>query len=177
VDRVVITGEPGAPDRRVVFYPSRPKQILMTVGAVVFVLLGVWLVTLGEVFVVVAGVASILFFGMCGVLLARMLLDPRPALVLDRDGLHDRASALAAGLIRWPEISRAATFTYRGQRMLGIDVHDPAALLARVTPVKRYVMRTNVRLVGPLVSIPQNVLPVDVDRVCAEMRTFLVPGP
>ena len=100
-------GVPGRPDRRVVVYPSRSKQVLLTVGAVVFVLLGAWLITLGGLRAV-AGVAAVLVFGLFGVLLARRLADPSPALVIDRDGLHDNASALGAGLIRWPEVGRAS---------------------------------------------------------------------
>lgn len=176
VDRVLREGEPGRSDRRVVVYARRSKQVLAAVGALVFVVLGGWLLTLGEVRSTVAGIAGIVVFGVFGVLIARRLADPSPVLVLDRDGLHDNASALSAGLIGWSEIAQVQTFHYRGQRMLGISVHDPGALLARQGPVARTLMRTNMRLVGWTVSIAQNPLPLTLDEVVAEMRTFLPPG-
>lgn len=170
--RVERIGVPGTPGYRVELYPRRGRVALTAAGAVVFVLLGAWLLTFGEVRPVVAGAAAVLFFGIVAVLLARRSRDRSPALVIDRDGLHDNASALAAGLVPWGQITGIGTLEVWSQRMLAVQLVDPEPLLARLGPVRGRVARANLQRYGAAVHIPQNMLPITVDEVCAEIQRF-----
>lgn len=173
MQRVFRYGWPSGPDHRVVIHPDRTKQVLVVTTLLLFFLLSGWLLTLGGTRAVLAGFVGAATTGIFGGLGVARLVDRKPALVLDRDGLHDNASAVGVGLVRWSEMARVRTTGRTLERILVIDVHDPEALLARLGPAKRWAVRTNMRFHGMTVAIPQNALPLPVESVIAEMRTFL----
>lgn len=80
-------------DDRVVIRSSKTKLILIVVGALLFVALGVVLITVADlqrqyppIYVKAVAVAAIGFFGLCAVIGLVKLFDRTAGLVLDRDG-------------------------------------------------------------------------------------------
>lgn len=176
MQRVFRYGWPGGPDHRLVIHPSRGKQVLEVVALLPFSLFSGWLLVTGVTGVtglIAAGILGLLATAALGTLAVARLVDRRPALVLDRNGLYDNATVAGAGLVRWSEMTAVGALDLGGRRTLCIGLRDPEALLARVAPVRQQLIRTRMRQVGPVVTIPQNVLPLPVDDLVAEMRTFL----
>ena len=77
------------------------------------------------------------------------IIDTRPALVLDHDGLTDRTNAMGVGRVRWADV-RALRWMrvnphkkfnwQRGGRVLAIDVVDPEKYLRQASPIARWLM-------------------------------------
>lgn len=173
------SGQPGQPDYRLTVYPSVGRLLLVALGALMFVVMGVYL-CFGDRSgpAVLGGVLSILFFGVCLLYVLWRLIVRRPAVVLDNTGLYDNASGVSAGHLAWNEISQImVTFQDRYRRpTLSIQVTDPEALLARLPQVKRHVMQGNIKLNGAPVNIPQLLLPIkihDLHREIQEVRQAL----
>lgn len=55
----------------------------------------------------------------------RKWLDPKPAFLLEKDGLTDNVSIVKAGKIAWEDISGAKYEEYAGAKQVIIDVHSP----------------------------------------------------
>lgn len=93
---------------------SKKKWLLITAGSALFVILGFWLLTLdleavkslrsNSIEVHVVGWASVIFFGLCGIVGLTKLLDKKPALQFTKMGVIDNASGVSAGLIPWSDI-------------------------------------------------------------------------
>jgi hypothetical protein len=119
--------------------------------------------------VLIVSYIGIPFFGVCaGFALYRLIL-PCPALVVDNEGIIDRASALAVGFISWDEIKRIMPYTYMGQAMLGIEPKDLSTVLARQGWLKRCLIRMNLRLGCAAINIPQVILPITIDELAGRM--------
>jgi hypothetical protein len=164
------------------------------IGAVSVVVstLSTWLVlrrALGF-FVVLAGVLGLVthfggrpavgavvvgLFALSGVLTVRSALSRAPALVVDHTGITDRTSALAAGFVPWSEVTGLSTWSHEGQTVVVVGVADPEAVLARVGPVARRLMRVNTGLCP--VTLATTALPLSAGQLVEEMAAFAPTAP
>ena len=166
---------------RVVIKPSRAKMLLLLGVGIGAAVLCLWM-GFGEVSstmrgpsrAVLAGVMVICggFFGLGGLYALYRLFSPLPALVISAEGLVDSASMANAGFIAWNEIQEVIVHTYGNQKMLGIEVKDPQALLARLGKLKRGLLAANAALGAPLVNIPQIAISQPLEEVAEIMARF-----
>jgi hypothetical protein len=127
--------------------------------------------------IVAVCLASILFFGACLVAFVRKLASKEPLLVVDREGIVDRVSGIAAGRIPWEEIEDLRIRTVLSQRFLEICVRDPRALIARQPAFRRLMMHLNRWFsMGP-VCLPETALPMRLEDLRDAILRFLDPGP
>jgi hypothetical protein len=160
------------PQPRLLIYPSRVKLTLLLAGALLFVVAGAFMVRSGGPALTVLGVISVAFFGSALPYFAYRLIKPTPSVIVDQTGIQDHASLACAGFIPWHDVRRYRRRLVGTQPMLAITVTDPAALLARVSPPRRLLMKANQRIVGTPVNIPQVGLPIKIDELGKELDAF-----
>ena len=151
---------------------SKFKITLLVTGSIVFVLGGIWLLTLdpqqiesarrfnNPALITAVAYASIVFFGLCGIYGAIKLFDTKPGLVLNSSGITDYSSAVAAGLIPWQEIRGFREFQVSGQKMLVVLVNDPERYVNMGNPIRRALNKANFNMVGSPISISANALKI-----------------
>ena len=160
---------------RLVIYPSRVKMSLVLLGAIAFVLAGLWIGASGiarvapiwEVFI--ATYVGVPFFAACGLYAAYRLVIRRPALEIDWMGITDTSSALGAGRLGWEEVDHLVLYQISGQSMLGIVPRDLGLFLSRQNAVRRSLTRLNLAW-G---FAPINVAAVGVPMKLAELADLL----
>jgi hypothetical protein len=156
---------------------SRKKLVLLVLGSCGFVALGAWLLSLDAdeiragrsftlffnepTYVLVLGVAAILFFGACGVYGLLKMFDKKPGLVLNSEGIVDNASGAAVGFIPWNEVIGAGVYEIQKQKMLVIGVRDPQKYVERGGALKRWVNKANLGMTGSPVTISSVALKID----------------
>lgn len=153
---------------------SKTKMLLAFVGAVVFVALGLWFLInppkiSNPIFdyptiILIAGLASILFFGLVAVTIFRKILDKKPGLVISKQGITDNSSGVSAGLIPWTDIKEIKVSQEMNQKFLMFIVSNPQYYLDKVTnPLKRNAMKINYKNYGSPISISSNALKTNFD--------------
>lgn len=55
----------------------------------------------------------------------RKWLDPKPGLIIAKNGLTDNASIVKAGLLAWTDVKSARYDDYAGAKQLMIDIRNP----------------------------------------------------
>ncbi len=123
---------------RVVARSAPAHRFLLLVGALGFVVLGVFL-TLHEHQIV--GGMTIMFFGACTLMGVRQLFDNRPRLVIDDSGVWDRT--LEVGVIEWPDIRGAFIKTMSGHAFVCLELRDPVKYTSRLSPIVRRTVSLN----------------------------------
>jgi hypothetical protein len=116
------------------------------------------------------GVGGIVFAALCGGYALFRFVRPGVAVLIDRAGIVDGASALAVGRMAWDEIGRAEVYEFMGQTMLGITPRDLEAFLRRQPLWRRLLLRANMALGCPPVNIPEAMLPISAGEVLAAME-------
>lgn len=165
--------------QKIVIPLSKSKIVFLLAASVSFVLVGVWLfgmdaaeIASGRRFdnpIVVHGIGlvSMLFGGLCAFAIARKLIDPAPGLVLDARGLTDNTSALSAGFIPWSDIIGFEVRRIQRQRILYVLLDDPHAFVSKFGPIKRMLLKANMRMSSSPVAITSNALSISFDELTA----------
>ena len=159
------------PDRLEVRAPRTAPALALATG-VVGLAAGIWLATLGGTASLVLGLVLIVFFVVGTVRAAVRLLRGRPLLVVTPEGIDDGGSIVAAGFLPWSELGSIDVLPARGGGMLVIGVRDPEAVLARTTPARARVGRTQAGRLGSPVVLPPTVLPVPAEELAADIEAF-----
>ena len=158
------------PDR-IVVYPSRRKAALVLLGAIGFVVLGIWIGSPGmaprvSLFSkVVCTYIGVPFFALCGLYAAYRLAIRRPAVVIDRTGITDTSNAFAPGHLDWNDIDCVLVYEYHKQPMLGILPKNLDLFLDRQNASRRAYYKMNLALKLPPVNIAQVILPMKVTEL------------
>src|SRR5882762_9854345 len=144
------------------------------VGSVACAAFGVkwWMVA--DAALVGTGVAVVCvgFFALCGLYCFVKMCDRTPALVLDRDGIIDNSTGVAAGRVRWEEITDIRFRMMGTQRFVTIDVVDPRRFVERGGAVKRLMKRVNNATLGSPINISIVGLAISPDELFRQIEIF-----
>ena len=169
----------GSTDDRIVIASSKAKLVLLTLGALLFVAGGVWLLEIADtqrryppIYVEGISVLAIGFFGLCATYGLLKLLDRSPGLVLDREGIIDKSSGLAAGRVAWDEIRDIRVVSISGQRFLAFLVNSPEKYLRRGNVLERLFVKYNYRVYGTPIFISTHALKANFDALERQIRDF-----
>ncbi len=149
---------------------SKRKMIFSLMGCLAFVLAGFLFVFRPDTFagktmvrsgsmIMIVGVLSILFFGLCGYYIAKKLFTKTPGLIIDDRGISDQSSGVGSGYIPWNDISGISTFKMFRQQFITVLLKDPQKYIdAETNPAKKKVMQANLRAAGSPFCISTNGL-------------------
>ncbi len=161
---------------------SRTKLLLMLAAAIAFVAIGIWFVVAPPNFrnqfwanrAFVAGIGSIVVFGLFAIFIVRKLGDRTPGLVVNEKGIVDNAGAFPAGEIAWDDVLGIEDIEMSGQRMVLVFVRDPQPFIDRHTnAVKRKIVTMNAQMVGTPISISANSLQIEFEELLALLHSRL----
>jgi hypothetical protein len=135
---------------------SKSKLSLLLAGSIAFVAIGFWFVidskdvaTSGirqtsPIFILVGGIVTILFFGICGVAIAKKLTSHKPGIVINNEGILDNSGGISTGLILWKDIKQIKTINIANQNMVVIIVRNPEEYIDRqANSFKKKMMQLN----------------------------------
>lgn len=157
---------------------SKLKLSLMLAGSVAFVACGVWFVTKPKeisimqglhpnpMLVFTVGVASILFFSLCAVFIAKKIMENLPGLVINNEGLNDNSSGTSAGLILWKNIKEIKANKVANQNFIIIIVTNPEEYINKQKSfIKRKAMGMNFKSYESPIAISANGLKCNFDEL------------
>ena len=101
-------------NEKIIIPLSKAKIIISLIGTAVFVTLGILFILnpatfispahKNSIFIQIAGMAAVLFFGVCFLFVAKKLFNNEAGLIIDNDGITDNSNATSIGLIEWQDI-------------------------------------------------------------------------
>lgn len=152
---------PGTGDKFEVNF-SRGKSILLLLGSLLFVALGLGLILQPQfyskygLFVQAVGLASVIFFGLCGLAALGSLISRKAALVFDDQGLTMACALpwLADSWIEWTEVVHISQAAISSNQFIVLHLKDNQAYIDRLpNHIFKKLGRWNMRLVGSPVAI------------------------
>ena len=110
---------------------------------------------------------------LCALLLFYRLLMPKPALIIDNEGIVDNASAIVSGvgMIHWSEIAAILLYGSARQAYLVIVPHDMETLRTRQNVLSRTFVTVFARMLPSPISIPEWLLTMPAAEVLAQIRS------
>lgn len=171
----------GAADELVIEL-SKSKMLLMILGSFGFVAAGYWLfmdaatiareIHKNQLFIHYTGLVGMAFFSLTGIVGIRKIFDKRPGLVLNSAGIIDNSSGLAAGFIPWSEITGAAIYEVRRQKMLIIKVRNPEEFIQRGNIFQQAMVRMGSKMSGSPIAITSNTLQINFPELLSRFEQY-----
>jgi len=162
---------------------SKKKNLLMLLGAAIFVVLGVLFVVSPENFasqfrwnialIRLMGMLSVVFFGACAIYGMIKIFDKKYGLIIDREGIIDNTNASSIGLINWADILSIKTQNVMSTRFLLIFIKNPENYLNRAKGFKRKLLYANMKMYGTPLSIISNSIKFNFDDLEDLIKTNL----
>lgn len=145
---------------------SRIKILLIFLIVLVFVVAGIWLLSDAESiangsyrrrnpdFIRILGIASVIFFGIGGILAFKKLFDKKKGLIINKNGIIDHSSGTSIGLIKWEDITGIGIVKIRSQKFVMIEVSNPEHYMSlNKNRLGKMTMRANYYKYGSPISI------------------------
>ena len=159
----------------------------MLIGSIVFVLLAIWLIYYADnltgfrymryrnpTFIRGIGIAGVLFFGLCAIYLGRKIPDNKPGIIIDKMGLIDNSSGVAAGQILWSDIEKISVIEIHRQKLILLHVKNPQDYIGKQTSAfKRKMMQLNFNMYETPLSITSNSLQIKFDELLNILNQYL----
>lgn len=150
---------------------NKRKVLPYVMGAQVFVLAGILILIIAmkaknqvimQLFLIILGLASILFFGLVALVLLPKLFTSKAGLIIADEGLWDHSSGVSAGFVPWVDIKKI-NYSYSGtNKFLVVMVKKPDKFIDRQTNLmKKLAMRMNYKISGSPIHILVSLLDTD----------------
>ncbi|SFU19082.1 hypothetical protein SAMN04489724_0095 [Algoriphagus locisalis] len=155
---------------------SKTKITLYFIGALMFVLLGIVFSYEPSTFISfrypsptlirLAGIASLMFFGVCLLFITRKLVDSKIGLRISDAGIWVNSNNFEIGLIEWDDITGFRTVKISYTKLIIVKTRKPAKYIDRTTNVlAKRTMRSNHRTLGSPLTIMARSLSIDSDEL------------
>jgi hypothetical protein len=162
---------------------SKTKMMLLFIGSIAFVILGILFSTEPDSFISpmfrnrelirIAGIASVVFFGLGAPFIFKKLFDKRAGLILDERGITDNSSALSIGVIEWQDIRGVETIQIASTKILMLLTDQPEKYMERASNgFSRKAMKANYKMYGSPLSITATSLQIKYE----ELERLIVEG-
>ncbi|NJC28384.1 STM3941 family protein [Neolewinella antarctica] len=160
---------------------SKTKFYALLAAALGFVVAGSWFVTVPDMFrgagslwpfvIMAIGLITILFFGVAGGFMLKMLLSDKMALEVNDEGIQDRTSAVAVGLIRWEDITDVKLHQIGSNHMILLNVRNSDDYLDKASGgLARRAMAQNAELLGTPITVNCSTLDLPAREVFELLR-------
>lgn len=153
------------------------KQIGLFLASLVFVYIGYRMIN-GELestrisygTIVFWGYLGIAFFGLSEMFIFWNLLNSKPALILNSEGIINNSHVGGGYLIRWKNIKSLKISSINNQRMIEIGLKDDDEIFNQVNFLFRKWMKLNGRFMGTPTFIPAVMIKMNLDEVLHLIR-------
>lgn len=153
---------------------NKTKILGLLFGAIVFMALGVLFINEPETFVSpimrnpeiirISGISSVVFFGLCFVVIARKLFDNKPGLIIDQYGITNNTNATDIGLIEWADIIEVEKKHVMSNKFLILYVKQPEKYIDRAKNlIVKQAIKMNNKTYGSPITIVSSSLKIDFD--------------
>lgn len=142
---------------------SRLKYILLLIASLGFVAGGIFILIHGDAGDTWVGWMSIVFFGAGIPIFVWQLVDSRPRLVIDDQGILDRT--LGVGVLPWSEITGAYLKSIRGNSFICLEVRNPERWIGKLSPVKRAMLSANEKLGFTALNLNLSAIAADPSQI------------
>lgn len=169
--------------KELIIYAKKGKMFFYGILCLIFIAIGIFLTAVSfsetgsDAFKFrVIGIICVIFFGLIMVYWVKSIIQRKPALIVSAEGILDQSTYIAAGLIKWEEISDIDFVELSGQTFLGIYTHDPDLIINRSSSFKSMLNKMNKGLLDTQVNIPVKILDCSMEELIETINYYFNDG-
>ena len=151
-------------------------MMLLFIGSLAFVILGCLFSIEPDRFISpvfqnrelmrIAGIASVVFFGLGAAFIFKKLFDKKVGLIIDEEGITDNSSAISVGLIEWQDIKGIETLQIASTKLLMLQTDQPEKYIGKAkNGFSRRAMKANNKMYGSPLSLNATTLQIKYEEL------------
>jgi hypothetical protein len=155
---------------------SKKKMTWGLIISIIFIGAGIWMIFSppeknhllfgNSTFLFVAGLTSVLFFGLTAIVIVKKIPDNKAGLIINDEGIFDNSNGVSTGLVLWTDIKEIKVAQVMSQKFLMFIVNNPQDYIDRQTnTLKKKGMQMNLNFYGSPISISANALTTNFDNL------------
>lgn len=102
------------------------------------------------------GICSILFFGLCGIFGFVKILDKKPGLILNSEGIKFSAGITTVSSLPWSEVIGTSVYQVHNQKLLVVLLKQPEKYIEAGSKLKKILNRANYKMCGSPITLSSN---------------------
>lgn len=116
-------------------YPNQYKNLLMLLACFSFCAIGIYLILLEtkNLLDILIGIIGMVFFGLCAMVFITKLVQNAPMIEINPQGIMDKSTIWAIGLIKWQDIDFIKIKSFKNQSFIAVYLIDEKPYLRRMS--------------------------------------------
>lgn len=114
--------------------------ILMLAACAFVLVLGI---TYGKFFYIIIGIIALLFFGLCFAYIIKRIINPKPILIIEKNGVVDSSTAISIGFISFDDIEGFDITRLFSSKFISIYVNDLEKFTDKLSQKKKTWLQIN----------------------------------
>jgi hypothetical protein len=161
---------------QIIIPTSRKFIVLALLGSILFVVIGIFMVNseptrkYSSTFLQTWGVIGIAFFGLTTMYCLRKLLDTKPGLIVDENGIWNNSSIISNHTIQWSELKGTSLKKIGNEKILFLYFKDDKGFVLKFNFIERFLMRLNLSLYNSPIGISTRSLKYDVEKLNRQIQ-------
>lgn len=153
----------------IIIRESISKVVKTIIWGIVFIFLGSWYSFVGVfdniIIYLIIGMLILLvcITGLCFII--KNVIYKRALLTINDNGINDRSTVSSVGFVDWRNIKSVYKLEKFKQKFLAIDVVDLNKVVNNISPLKKFIIKLNLKLKYPVICINLDTADMELDEV------------
>ena len=170
-----------ATENELIVCPNKRKLIKFVIFSVIYIIFGLFIAInynynlLGFDFlqVVIVSFLGVPFFILGLTFSLNRLIRPKPLVIINSEGIYNKASWVGVGWIKWEEIDRIILDYFLRQRFLGIIPKDLNHILNRTGRIKKFILKVNKAGIKAPIIISEGSLDCSIEELLKYIEKYM----
>lgn len=154
---------------------------LYIVGALIFVLIGLWILLMeDEIFISsilnfiirLAALVGVIFFGYCMLFYIKRNQENKDLIIVDKNGITDNSTAISVGFIPWEDIDNIYINSMLNNKFILVKLKNEEKYLNKVSFAKQKLMLVNKKMGYEIISITLNSTGIQPEKFLQEILEY-----
>ena len=161
---------------QIIISTSKKFILLGLLGSLLFVTIGILMFNsepsrkYSSTFLQAWGIIGIAFFGLTAVYFFKKLLELKPGLIMDENGIWNNSSIISNHTIKWSELSGVGLTKIGKEKILFLYFKDDRSFIKKFNFLERFFMKLNLSLYNSPIGISTRSLKYDVEKLNRQIQ-------
>jgi hypothetical protein len=170
-----------ATENELIIYPNKKNLIKFVIFSVVYIIFGLFIainynyksLEFDFFLVFIASYLGVPFFILSLIFSLDRLIWPKPIIIINNEGIYNKASWVGVGLIKWEEIERIFLSYFLRQRFIGIVPKDLNCIFNRIGKIKKFILKINKAGINAPMIISEGGLDCSIEELLKYIEKYM----
>ena len=170
------------PHESIIIPTSKKNIVVILLGSILFIGIGILMFNAEpsrkypSAYLHTWGSIGIAFFGLAALYCVKKLLDNKPGLIIDKNGIWNNTSIISKHTIHWHELSGVGLTKIGKEKILFLYFKDDDGFIRKFNFFERFLMKLNVSIYESPIGISTRSVKYDIEKLHRQIQYRIKNG-